>query len=63
LVIGGMINEGDYKQVQKIPVLGDLPVIGAAFRSTSTKKQKMELVIMITPKIILDSDEVAADRL
>ncbi len=63
LVIGGMISEGDYKQVQKIPVLGDLPLIGAAFRSTSTKKQKSELVIMITPKIIVDGDEVAADRL
>lgn len=63
LVIGGMINEADMKTVQKIPVLGDLPLIGGAFRSTVTKKTKGELVIMITPKIIADGEEVAADRL
>ena len=62
LVIGGMIQETDSKIVQKIPVLGDLPVVGAAFRSTSTEKTKSELVIMITPRIIKDGDTVA-DRL
>ena len=62
LVIGGMIGETDAKVVQKIPVLGDLPLVGAAFRSTSTTKEKNELVIMITPKIIHDGDTVA-DRL
>lgn len=62
LVIGGMIQETDAKIVQKIPVLGDLPVVGAAFRSTSTEKTKSELVIMITPRIIKDGDTVA-DRL
>lgn len=62
LVIGGMIQETDSKVVQKIPVLGDLPLVGAAFRSTSTEKTKSELVIMITPRIIKDGDTVA-DRL
>ncbi len=63
LVIGGMIQEADYKKVQKIPVLGDLPLIGGAFRSTSTQKGKTELVIMITPRIINDGDDTVADRL
>jgi len=62
LVIGGLIQETESKVVQKIPVLGDLPLVGAAFRSSSTKKVKSELVIMITPKIINDGDAVA-DRL
>jgi type IV pilus assembly protein PilQ len=62
LVIGGLIREIEMKNVQKIPVLGDLPVVGAAFRSSSTVKSKNELVIMITPKIINDGDSVA-DRL
>ena len=63
LVIGGLIRETDAKTVQKIPVLGDLPLIGGAFRSTSTTKTKSELVIMITPKIINDGDDTVADRL
>ena len=63
LVIGGMIHEAEAKTVQKIPVLGDLPLIGAAFRSTSTGKTKNELIIMITPKILRDGDDSVADRL
>lgn len=63
LVIGGLIQELEQKTVQKIPVLGDLPLIGAAFRSTSTDKRKTELVIMITPKIINDGAGSVADRL
>jgi type II secretory pathway component GspD/PulD (secretin) len=63
LVIGGLIQETDQKVVQKIPVLGDLPIIGAAFRSSSTTKTKSELVIMITPKIINDGEGSVADSL
>lgn len=63
LVIGGLIQEDETKTVQKIPVLGDLPIIGAAFRSTKTSKNKSELVIMITPKIINDGEGSVADSL
>lgn len=63
LVLGGMIQETEQKTVSKIPVLGDLPLIGAAFRSTSTTKAKNELVIMITPKIINDGEGTLADML
>ena len=63
LAIGGLIQENEQKTVQKIPVLGDLPVIGAAFRSSSTSKSKTELVIMLTPKIINDGESSVADSL
>lgn len=63
LVIGGMIQEEDSKVVQKIPVLGDLPVIGTIFRTTTSRKTKSELVIMITPKIINDGEGAVADNL
>ncbi len=63
LVIGGLIQESDQKTVMKLPVLGDLPVIGAAFRSTSTRKVKTELVIMLTPRIINDGEGSVADSL
>ena len=52
-----MIQEQESKTVNKIPFLGDLPLIGSAFRSVSTNKTKAELVIMITPKIIYDGNE------
>lgn len=58
LVIGGLIKEEDQKTVKKIPFLGDIPGIGALFRTTSTTKSKEEMIIMITPKIIVDSDDV-----
>ncbi len=63
LVIGGLIQETEQKTVQKIPFLGDLPLIGTIFRSTSTTKAKNELVIMITPKILNDDDGTIADTL
>lgn len=63
LAIGGLIQEKDEKTVAKIPVLGDLPIIGSAFRSTTTKKAKSELVIMLTPRIINDGEGSVADSL
>ncbi|MCM1339613.1 MAG: hypothetical protein NC191_08085 [Muribaculaceae bacterium] len=61
LVIGGMIQETETKSVAKIPFLGDLPVIGMFFRSTSTTKGKEETVIMITPQIVVDTEDSVAD--
>ncbi len=63
LVIGGMLQEVETKTVNKIPLLGDLPLIGSAFRSTSTNKTKSELVIMITPNIIHDGEGAIADSI
>lgn len=63
LVIGGMIQETEIKAVNKIPLLGDLPLIGAAFRSSGTRKTKSELVIMITPNIINDGEGAIADSI
>ncbi len=63
LIIGGLIQESEQKTVNKIPFLGDLPVIGSVFRSTSTSKAKSELVIMITPKILNDGEGSVADTL
>lgn len=62
LIIGGMLRDSETKQVQKIPFLGDLPYIGAIFRSTSTEKQKEEMIIMITPKIITDNEDAVSEQ-
>jgi len=58
LVIGGMIRENEIKTVSKIPVLGDLPGVGLFFRNSVSSKEKQELVIMLTPKIIKDSEDL-----
>ncbi|MBP3924638.1 type II secretion system protein GspD [bacterium] len=62
LVIGGMIREVETKTVKKIPGLGDLPVIGAAFRSSGAEKEKEEMIIMITPRIITDTEDASSAK-
>lgn len=59
LILAGMIKENETQQITKIPVLGDLPLVGVFFRSSSNQKSKEELVIMITPHIVYSSDEIA----
>lgn len=60
LVIGGMMRENEEKTVYKVPFLGDIPGLGTLFRSSSVSKERSELVILITPKIITDSDTASA---
>ncbi|SDC72237.1 MULTISPECIES: type II and III secretion system protein family protein [unclassified Candidatus Frackibacter] len=52
LAIGGLIQQYKSREVNKVPLLGDLPILGALFRSKSFKEGKSELVILVTPKII-----------
>jgi len=62
LIIGGIIYEHEAKTVSKVPILGDIPFIGVAFRSTTNKLNKNELIILVTPKIIND-DEAVHERM
>jgi general secretion pathway protein D len=57
VVIGGMIQDRVTKSVQSIPLLGSLPVIGWLFRNESTKKQKTNLLLFLTPYIIRDQGD------
>ena len=59
LVLAGLIKENETQQITKIPVLGDLPLVGVFFRTSSNQKSKEELVIMITPHIVYSSDDIA----
>ena len=54
LIMTGVISEFDRAEVTKWPVLGDVPLIGSLFRSSGTRREKRELVIMVTPRIIND---------
>jgi len=52
VIIGGLITTIDNESESKVPVLGDLPGIGAAFRSTVRTKNRTELLIALTPQIV-----------
>ena len=54
LIMTGVISDSDIQSVSKWPILGDLPLIGQFFRSSGGNRDKRELVIMVTPKIIND---------
>jgi general secretion pathway protein D len=58
VVIGGLIQERVTRGVSKVPVLGTLPILGWLFRNESTKKQKTNLLLFLTPYIIRDSSDV-----
>jgi pilus assembly protein CpaC len=52
LVIAGLLNRQILKHLTKFPILGDIPVLGALFRSTRFSNQESELVFVITPRIV-----------
>ncbi len=58
LLLGGMIQESENNEVSKIPILGDIPIIGFFFRNQKKEMQKEELLFMITPRIIKDTEDV-----
>jgi len=52
LVIGGLIDDQDTKGVTKVPILGDIPILGAFFRSNTNRKIRNELLVFVTPRIV-----------
>ena len=54
LILTGVITDSDRQVVQKWPILGDLPLLGQLFRSSSSTRQKNELVIIVTPSVLDD---------
>ena len=55
IVIGGLIDSSEQKNVVKIPLLGDIPILGEFFKYTSKTKEKQELIILVTPYIVESS--------
>jgi general secretion pathway protein D len=51
-VLGGLMKDTDTETVTKVPLLGDIPIIGWLFKSRSTQKGKSNLLIFMTPKVI-----------
>ena len=58
VMIGGIIDELQIETINKVPWLGDIPVIGWAFRGTSYSIRKTNLILVLTPHIVRDSDDL-----
>ncbi len=58
IVLGGLIEDNVVEIQQKVPLLGDLPIVGALFRSTSYDNQKKNLLVFIRPTILRSQDDV-----
>jgi type IV pilus assembly protein PilQ len=54
VVIGGIFTQNERDQINKVPLLGDLPVLGYLFQNRTRSTQKTELLVFITPKIVTD---------
>ncbi|WP_414831007.1 type II secretion system secretin GspD [Alteromonas sp. H39] len=54
IVLGGLIDEDVQESVSKVPLLGDIPILGNLFKSTSTSKRKRNLMVFLKPTIVRD---------
>jgi len=56
LILSGIIQDSDRVSIQKWPILGDLPIIGALFRRTSRTNERREVIVLMTANILNDSE-------
>ena len=54
VVIGGLVHDTVINQVSRVPLLGDIPIVGWLFRNKSVKRERQELIIFVTPRIMRD---------
>jgi pilus assembly protein CpaC len=56
LALAGLIDNSTLENVTKIPILGDIPILGEFFKSRSARQRQTELLVLITPKLITASE-------
>lgn len=59
LVLSGIIQDEDRTTVTKVPILGDIPILGALFRRTDRGNNRREVIVLVTPRVLDDSDRSA----
>lgn len=52
IVIGGLMNSSEVKNITKIPILGDIPILGEFFKNTSKSRDNRELIVVVTPYLV-----------
>ena len=60
LVLTGIIQDEDRVSISKVPILGDIPLLGRLFRRESNARERSELVVLVTPQILDDSEQATA---
>jgi type IV pilus assembly protein PilQ len=56
LILSGVIRDSDRNTVTKVPILGDLPIIGALFRQETNVNERNEVIVVVTPRVVDDSE-------
>ena len=59
LAIAGLLNNELINNVTKIPILGDIPVLGELFKSRSLRQRKTELLVLVTPRLVVANERAA----
>ena len=59
VVIGGLIQDTEEEVISKVPLLGDIPLLGWLFKTTSKTRKKTNLMILLTPHIVRDAADLA----
>jgi len=65
-VLGGLMKEDDVERITKVPLLGDIPILGWLFKSRSATKEKTNMLIFLTPKIVrspTDADQLLGEKI
>lgn len=60
VILGGIMRSTVSSTVKKIPLLGDIPILGNLFRSTSKNNQKTELLVFMTPRVVRNPEEASS---
>lgn len=60
VVIGGLIQDTEEESIQKVPFLGDIPVLGWLFKTKTKTRKKTNLMILLTPRIVKDASDLTA---
>jgi len=62
VVLGGIISNDDKKNINKVPILGDIPLLGHLFRNTTRSTTRTELVVFLTPHIVRETGDAEEIR-
>ena len=61
IIIGGFISSRDETREDKVPILGDIPLLGFLFRNTVKEKRTKELLMFLTPTVLRDAEKVRGE--
>ncbi len=56
MAIAGLLDNESTRNLTKIPILGDIPILGELFKSRALRQRRTELVVVVTPSLVMASD-------